>query len=297
MGHLKPSTYIGRFAPSPTGLLHAGSLLAAVASYCDAKANRGQWLVRMEDLDPPREMAGAKDAILHTLESYGLHWDGDVWYQSQRLSAYHSALEQLLDAQQAYYCTCSRKPLLRQYGPLYPGLCRGTYSPPNAAYSVRVLTEDIQVHFEDTLQGPQHTDLANTISDFIVKRKDGLFAYHLAVVIDDAAQGITDIVRGVDLLDTTPCHVHLQQLLGLPTPTYSHIPVIVGSDQVKLSKQTFAEPIPSDNPSPHLWRSLVLLNLNPPECLKHEKCDTILKWGVAHWERSSLQGLTTLTTP
>ncbi|PIE41323.1 MAG: tRNA glutamyl-Q(34) synthetase GluQRS [Gammaproteobacteria bacterium] len=214
--------YIGRFAPSPTGLLHFGSLTTAVASYLDAKAHQGQWLVRIEDLDPPRETPGAISEILKTLDCYQLHWDGEIWCQSERHPVYQAQIDRFLEKGQAYYCTCSRKPLIRQYGHRYPGLCRGTVKKPEAPSAIRLLTHDTPIGFHDDLQGYFEQHLASDIGDFIIKRKDGLYAYHIAVVMDDAAQGITDIVRGLDLLDSTPRQIYLQQLMTYRTPNYCH---------------------------------------------------------------------------
>lgn len=300
MGHLKTAAassqdYIGRFAPSPTGLLHLGSLLTAVASYLDAKYHQGLWLVRMEDLDPPREMKGAKDAILKTLECYGLEWDGSVWFQSQRHDTYQLAVNTLLEQQQAYYCTCSRKPLLRKYGARYPGLCRGQDTQPAEAASIRLQTADQELHFIDRLQGRVSVNLSNTCGDFIIRRKDLLFAYHLAVVVDDEAQNITHVVRGNDLLDSTPCHLYLQQQLGYNQPEYAHIPVIVDANGHKLSKQTFATPIPDTESVAYLWRCLQLLQLNPPTSLQRADNATLLAWGIAHWQPEALRGINNLT--
>ncbi len=208
--------YRGRFAPSPTGPLHFGSLVAATASYLDARRHGGEWLVRMEDVDKPREMPGAAASILSDLEYFGFHWDGPVMYQSQRTAAYQEALDRLKAMGMAYPCGCSRKEI---EGDVYPGTCANGLPPGKVARSWRVRGE----------------------GDFVVLRADGYFAYQLAVVVDDAAQGITDVVRGADLLDSTPRQVHLQKLLGYPTPRYTHIPVVLAADGQKLSKQNGAE--------------------------------------------------------
>lgn len=213
--------YRGRFAPSPTGPLHFGSLVAALASYTDARANNGAWLVRMEDVDTPRCFPGADQLILDTLQAFGLQWDEDVMYQSTRTDAYGAALEELKHRGAAYPCTCSRKDIGE--GP-YPGTCRSGPTSTGKPISWRVRYD-----------GPE--------GDFVVRRSDGLFSYQLAVVVDDAAQGITHVVRGADLLDSTPWQVHLQQLLGYPTPHYRHIPLVTNAQGEKLSKQTKAEPL------------------------------------------------------
>ncbi|MCG8670141.1 MAG: tRNA glutamyl-Q(34) synthetase GluQRS [Pseudomonadales bacterium] len=280
--------YIGRFAPSPTGLLHFGSLVTAVASYLDAKANQGLWLVRIEDLDPPRETPGAIAEILKTLETYQLQWDGEVWHQSQRHDIYQAQIDRFISDQKAFYCTCSRKPLIRKYGHRYPGICRGTYTKPAEPSSVRLLTNDSPIGFEDGLQGHFEQHLESELGDFIIKRKDNLYAYHIAVVMDDEAQGITDIVRGLDLLDSTPRHLYLQQLLNYRTPNYVHLPLITNQLGQKLSKQTFAAPIPNDQPSHYLWTSLYALGQQPPAELKGAPPEEILFWGTEHWQLNKI---------
>jgi glutamyl-Q tRNA(Asp) synthetase len=224
--------YRGRFAPSPTGPLHFGSLVAAVASYLDARAHGGQWLVRMEDVDTPRCVPGAAAGILRTLEAFGFQWDAPVMYQTARTPAYQEALDRLRAAGLAYPCSCSRKEV---GGPVYPGACREGVREPGKPMAWRVRVDD--------------EDLAREAGDFIVKRSDGLFAYQLAVVVDDAAQGITDVVRGADLLDSTPRQIWLQRALGYPTPRYLHVPVATNQAGEKLSKQTLAPPLrPADAP-------------------------------------------------
>jgi glutamyl-Q tRNA(Asp) synthetase len=248
----------GRFAPSPTGPLHFGSLLAALASYCDAKQAGAQWLVRIEDVDEPRTRTGAEDEILATLSQYGFAWDGPVLRQSERTAQYETALARLVAAGHAYPCACTRRELeAAPLGPggehVYPGTCRAGIPPGRVAraqrsWRVRVGagegTGAATIAFRDRLQGPQQQDLARDVGDFVVKRADGLFAYQLAVVVDDALQGITDVVRGADLLSSTPRQIHLQRLLGLATPSYLHIPIAINADGEKLSKQTRAAPLP-----------------------------------------------------
>ncbi len=294
--------YIGRFAPSPTGPLHLGSLFTALASYLDARAHNGRWLVRMEDLDPPREQAGAADNILRTLEHYGLNWDGEVWFQSRRHALYEQAVQQLVQAHSAFFCTCSRKDLQLLSVDSYPGTCRHCHTPPDREYAIRLQVNDQPIHFEDALQGPCEFNLQQEGGDFIIKRKDGLYAYHLAVVVDDAAQNITHIVRGIDLLDSTPRHLLLQQQLGLPTPNYAHLPVLVNEQGQKLSKQTFATPIPMQNPVPWLFACLHALNQNPPDALRFATLNECLDWGVENWSlarvaRSAAIAASDLCTP
>ena len=237
--------YTGRFAPSPTGPLHIGSVIAALASWLDARAARGRWLVRMEDLDLPRVMPGAADAILDALARLGLNWDGEVVYQSERQPLYRRALERL--ATHTYWCGCSRREIADSSlglavdgAPIYPGTCRAGTSGAQRALRARVSG---RIGFEDRLQGPQAQLLERDIGDFVLYRADGLFAYQLAVVVDDAEQGITDVVRGADLLDSTPRQIYLQRLLGVPTPRYLHVPVAVDAAGEKLSKQTGAQRI------------------------------------------------------
>ncbi len=281
-------TYIGRFAPSPTGTLHFGSLLAALASYLDARAHQGQWLVRMEDLDPPREIKGAADQILQTLERFGFEWNGPVWYQSQRHDRYQQLLQQLIDQRQAYPCYCSRQQISLRHSTIYDGYCRPANRlektiHPNQPAAIRLLTQDTRIQFNDGIQGPQQ-QLDTEIGDFVIRRKDGLYAYQLAVVIDDADQGINQIVRGYDLLSSTTRQIHLQQQLGLPTPSYSHIPILVNHQGQKLSKQTYANAIDPRQPQTSLFQALALLGQNPPRHLRTTSVREMLDWGIQHWQ-------------
>ncbi len=246
------TAYRGRFAPSPTGPLHFGSLLAAVGSFLDARSQGGEWLLRMEDLDPPREVPGAADNILRTLEAFGLYWDGKVTYQSQRHAAYRAALDRLERTGQTYPCGCTRREIRAHAGPdgsprSYPGTCRDGLPPGRGARSVRLRVPDHKITFDDRLQGAISEYLPEQSGDFILLRADGLFAYQLAVVVDDAHQGITDIVRGADLLDSTSQQIALQQALGYPTPHYLHLPVVVNEQGKKLSKQTHARAVTADH--------------------------------------------------
>jgi len=259
----------GRFAPSPTGPLHFGSLVAAVGSYLSAKSQGGEWLVRMEDLDPPREMKGAADDILRMLEAYGFEWDGPVMYQSRRRDAYETALEALKHDGVLYACGCTRKEIADSSirgieGPVYPGTCRGGLPGGREARALRVHTENAWIEFDDRIQGPQHSQLEADIGDFVVKRADGFYAYQLAVVVDDAEQGITEVVRGADLLASTARQIHLQRLIGYSTPVYAHMPAVLNPAGEKLSKQTNANPLSRDA-VPMLWHALSFLGQSPPD--------------------------------
>lgn len=281
--------YRGRFAPSPTGPLHAGSILAALASYLDARANKGRWLVRIEDLDPPRESKEAAASILRTLESLGLHWDESVVYQSQRTTAYEAALAQL-DAQSLLYaCNCSRQKLSGLS--VYPGWCREHHIVRGTATALRCRVSDVTIGFSDRIQGAFAQQLAGEVGDFIVHRRDGLFAYQLAVVVDDASQGITDIVRGIDLLDSTPRQIYLQQRLGYPSPRYAHVPVVVNAEGQKLGKQQYAEAVDAGRPGAVLYRALRQLRQDPERALADATPAEILAWAVAHWDTQKLAGI------
>ncbi len=285
--------YCGRFAPSPTGPLHFGSLVAAVGSFLDARSHGGKWLLRMEDLDPPREMAGAADAILGTLDAYGLHWDGPVIYQSARQALYKEALARLEDAGQLYPCGCSRSDIAKALPPgkppgFYTGTCSSGLPAGREAASIRVRVADITISFVDRLQGKQQQRLAETSGDFILRRADGLFAYQLAVVVDDAEQGITDIVRGADLLDSTCKQIYLQQLLGLPTPDYMHLPIAVNASGEKLSKQTRALPVNSQHRSQTLCSALKFLGQPLDQGLENAAVGDIWQWAHAHWSTAAL---------
>ncbi|HYL89416.1 MAG TPA: tRNA glutamyl-Q(34) synthetase GluQRS [Burkholderiales bacterium] len=237
--------YIGRFAPSPTGPLHFGSLVAALASWLDARAAGGRWLVRIEDLDRPRCVPGATEEILRTLRELGLHWDGEVAYQSKRYTSYADARRRLQE--QTYWCNCSRREIADSSlglavdgAHIYPGTCRAAGLKTGRSLRVRAAGE---IRFHDRVQGEQRQALEHDVGDFVLHRADGMYAYQLAVVVDDAAQGITDVVRGADLLDSTPRQIYLQRLLGLPTPRYLHVPAAVNAAGEKLSKQTGALPV------------------------------------------------------
>lgn len=282
--------YTGRFAPSPTGLLHIGSLLTAVASYADARSNGGKWLVRMEDLDPPREMSGASSHILHTLEAFGFEWDGEVAYQSRRYALYEETLCRLQTAGLVYPCHCSRKDWQAGArrgadGFVYNGRCRHPGQRPapqgkQPAWRIRVPDRDIG--FSDGIVGDYAQNLARDIGDFVLLRADGYWAYQLAVVADDAEQGVTHIVRGQDLLVSTPRQIYLQQCLGVPTPQYAHLPLLTNAQGQKWSKQTLA-PTLDLNRREQLLRQ-VFRYLNLPEAPETDRPAELLDWAVAHWD-------------
>jgi glutamyl-Q tRNA(Asp) synthetase len=298
-----PRRYRGRFAPSPTGPLHFGSLVAAVGSWAEARAGAGEWLVRMEDLDPPREVPGAAAEILGTLESLGLEWDGPVVYQSLRAAAYRTALDALQRQGLLFPCACTRKEIADSAitaldGSLvYPGTCRRGLPPGRPARATRVRVDAGATEFEDGLQGRVRQDLARDVGDFVLVRADGLFAYQLAVVVDDAAQAVTDVVRGADLLDSTPRQRFLQQLLGFPTPRYLHLPVAVDARGEKLSKQTLAAPVDGSRPAAALAAALRFLGQSPPAGLDRASGRTVLEWAVAHWDRRRIPARRAIAVP
>lgn len=273
--------YVGRFAPSPTGPLHFGSLVAALASYLDARSNNGRWLVRMEDNDPPREQPNAAGKILKALEAYGLQWDNEVLYQSQRNDAYRDAIEQLSQYKAIYPCTCSRKALQPYHG-IYPGLCRNKIEQPSPPFAWRLNCHDKTIEFDDLIQGRQSFDM-KALGDFIVQRKEKLYAYQLAVCVDDAFQGITHIVRGHDLIDSTPRQLCLHTMMRMMPPAYAHIPVIIQDSGDKLSKQNLAPELPLTNPRPLLLKALQALGQQPPGDLQSNSINDIIRWGIQSW--------------
>lgn len=289
----RPQAIRGRFAPSPTGPLHFGSLVAALASYLDARSRRGDWFVRIEDLDPPREIPGATREILRALEVYGLHWDGAVHYQSQRHALYAHALEQLRQTGLAYPCGCSRREIADSglhgvEGPVYPGTCRSGLPTGRTARAWRVRTNNTPIEFVDELQGHQLQCLETAIGDFVLRRADGFFAYQFAVIVDDAEQGITRVTRGADLLHSTPRQIYLQRLLALPPPAYLHVPVVINASGEKLSKQTRAAPLDLDAVGATLVRALRFLGQRTPHDLASEKREDILRWAIEHWDPQTI---------
>ncbi len=285
-------SYIGRFAPTPSGFLHFGSLVAALASYLDARSVGGQWLVRMEDLDPPREVAGAQAEILHTLEAYGLQWDGAVLYQSTQQERYIAVIERLLSQGLAFACHCSRKQLEGSAG-IYPGTCRNALLDEHGAAN-RLRVPNLDYHFMDRVQGEFRQHLLNEVGDFVIRRRDGLCAYQLAVVLDDGEQGVTDVVRGADLLDSTPRQLYLQELLGLPQPRYLHVPLIVQADGHKLSKRYRTPALHGAEASAELCRALRALGQQPPAELLHGSAREILAWAVSNWQATNIPRCLTL---
>jgi glutamyl-Q tRNA(Asp) synthetase len=269
-------------------------LIAALASFLDARANKGQWFLRMEDLDPPREIPEAAKAILQALEALNLYWDGEVLYQSNRNSAYHDVLSELQKQKLIFPCTCSRQSL-RKCGGIYPGNCRNRqvsdFDLKPGDYAFRCKVSNSTMQFNDLIQGKHSQNLDEKVGDFIIKRKDGLYAYQLAVVIDDAFQKITHIIRGIDLLDSTPRQIYLQTLLSYPQPIYGHIPVIINTLGQKLSKQHHAAPLNLSKPSQVLYEGLVYLKQNPPLELKLCSPSDILIWAIANWQIEKLQHL------
>lgn len=288
----KPILYRGRFAPSPSGSMHFGSLVAALGSYLQARSQHGFWQVRIDDIDPPREVKGAAQDILLTLQAYGLNWDGDVIYQSHNSQSYENALGQLTEQQLCYACACSRKMIRKSHG-LYQGTCRYKQLPEiNNALRINLHNMIHPVtHFDDQLQGKVVLDKKQASEDFIVRRKEGLYAYNLATVIDDINQGITEIVRGADLLTTTGKQLTLYQLLNKKTPTYLHLPVAVTAPGNKLSKQNHALAISKDNPTPTLLAALNFLGHTVPQEIALKSCSAILKWAIQNWSPKKLPQL------
>lgn len=291
--HDSTMPYRGRFAPSPTGPLHFGSLIAAAGSYLDARWNGGVWLVRIEDLDRPREAKGAADAILRTLEGYGFEWDGPVVWQSRRGAVYAAALEHLERDGAVFPCACTRREISDSTlggtsEPIYPGTCRSGIPAGRRARAIRARVDDAVIGFEDRLQGKIEQNLAHEVGDFVVRRADGLFAYQMAVVVDDFEQGVTDVVRGADLLASTPRQMLLQRRMGYPAPQYMHLPVAVNRNGEKLSKQTLAAALaPAESP-PQLWRALRFLGQEPPTELKTEGIATLWSWALANWQAGKI---------
>lgn len=278
------SHYIGRFAPSPSGELHFGSLIAALGSYLQARAQRGIWRVRIEDIDPPREVPGAAETILRQLEHYGLHWDGEVLWQSRRHEAYREVLARLHREGLSYFCTCTRA-RIQSVGGFYDGHCRTlNHGPANAA--VRMLQRQPVLEFTDRLRGRIVAEEKLAREDFIIHRRDGLFAYNLAVVVDDHFQGVTEIVRGADLIVPTVRHLSLYQQLGWPTPEYVHLPLALNEQGDKLSKQNHAPALPEGDPRPVLIRALQFMNQDVTKEWQDLSLETLLEKAVANWSLS-----------
>lgn len=286
-----PGGYRGRFAPSPSGPLHFGSLVAALASYLDARKQLGEWLVRIEDVDETRTVKGAADDILRTLEKLGFEWDGPVVYQSQRKDLYREAIDSLLMSQQAYYCSCSRTDIARiakhsMHGLIYPGTCRSARPPTRSTHSIRLLTNDRPITFLDRILGEQTQRIESEVGDFIIRRADGYTAYQLAVVLDDDDQAINQVVRGADLLHSTARQIYLQQLLGFTSPGYAHTPLVLDEQGRKLSKQDRAHPVSREDPLASLLAAWAFLTgeQNPPDVHKLGEFWqwTLLNWNIKH---------------
>ncbi|CZF78152.1 tRNA glutamyl-Q(34) synthetase GluQRS [Grimontia marina] len=286
--------YIGRFAPSPSGPLHFGSLVAALGSYLQAKAHQGKWLVRIEDIDPPREVGGAVDAILKTLDAYGLHWDDGILYQHDRYDAYQAQIERWLTNGDAYFCQCTRRQI-KDAGGIYPGTCRHRTLDAEGS-AVRVCLDNPVTEFVDVKHGVMQLDPAMAAEDFIIKRRDGLYAYNLAVVMDDIHQGITEVVRGADLIEPTGRQVSLYQKLGAPQVSYLHLPLALNADGNKLSKQNHAPAIDNTHPGPALEAALAFLGHPVPAELKGAPVEELLLWGEKNWQISKLPNETEVIT-
>lgn len=280
--------YRGRFAPSPTGPLHFGSLVTALASWLEARTAEGDWLVRIEDLDPLREPPEAAQQILHSLDSHCLVADEAIRVQSRRHDAYQSEINRLLQEGRAYRCTCSRKQL-RASGGWHPNHCRNTSAVPDGTpQAIRFALEDEHSHWQDQLLGPQQQRVRAELDDPVVLRKEGFYAYQLAVVVDDIDQGITDVVRGSDLLETTAQQQQIYRALGAEPPRWLHIPVILNHQGQKLSKQTHAPALDDSQPAENLTRALASLGQQPPRSLAGATPGTVLDWAQQHWRRSAI---------
>jgi len=281
-------TYKGRFAPSPTGAVHFGTLLAAVGSYLQAKKNKGDWLIRMEDVDTTRKVAGSDKEILDTLEAFGFEWQGEIIYQSEQIRHYENALERLIAQSLVFPCSCSRKQLADSSNDIYPGTCRNKSLPNNNEHALRLLAKNNAIEFDDIVMGNQSQNIAQQCGDFVIKRRDGLFAYQLAVVVDDAVQGITEIVRGADLLTSTLRQIYLQRLLGYTTPAYCHLPLIVDDGGNKISKSEGAARVDIKNKERLLCDVLEFLGQNPTGDLSACSIDDIWMWAIDNWDISQV---------
>ncbi|MDF7676558.1 tRNA glutamyl-Q(34) synthetase GluQRS [Neisseriaceae bacterium ESL0693] len=302
MNNTQTKGYVGRFAPSPTGKLHIGSLLTAVASFLDARHHQGRWLVRMEDLDPPREVAGAADAILRTLEHFGLYWDGEVVYQSRRHDLYQAALSRLQQNHQVYPCYCSRKTVLTEArgqgidGAIYSGHCAQAKpaETPDKIPAWRIRVPDQMIAFTDAVVSGQQQNLARQVGDFVLRRADGFWAYQLAVVVDDAEQGVNHVVRGQDLLLSTPRQIYLQQQLGYTVPMYAHLPLLTNALGQKWSKQTHAPALNEAQREALLRQVLRYLGLGEAPAVDH--VSELLLWATGQWQMPKTGCLSIITT-
>lgn len=276
--------YVGRFAPTTSGPLHLGSLLAAVASYLDARAHAGHWLLRLDDIDTPRSSPSAVTCILETLQAHGLKWDGEISRQSDHVPAYEQAIAKLHELGLLFYCTCSRRQ--RRENSIYPDICRDRRSPtPHTPAAIKVQVPDMPLGFDDRVQGRIEGNLAKSPGDFTVMRKEGIVSYPLAVVIDDIATGVTDVVRGADLCELTLTQIYLSNLIELPQPSYAHIPVLNQRRQIKLSKRDKAVEVDNRYPKQNLTMTMHMLGLEPPTT---NDVQELLAWGVEHWHMSQV---------
>jgi len=295
----RPSRYRGRFAPSPSGALHFGSLVAATASYLSARQAGGDWLLRIEDLDPPRVVPGSARQIIAALRTLGFQWDEPIAHQSTRGEAYQAALSQLLSNGLAYACSCSRSELMAAQATApepgselhYPGWCRGGPRHPESPLAIRLRVGTTPIGVQDAIQGYRRFDVAREVGDFVIRRRDGLYAYQLAVVVDDAAQGITHVVRGTDLWNSTPRQMILQRGLGLPTPKYAHVPLAMDANGVKLSKSAGAAVIDMRIPTMEVWRALRFLRQDPPPDLRLGGIEALWEWAIRYWRVQPLHEL------
>ena len=285
--------YIGRFAPSPTGPLHFGSLVCALASFLDARHQAGRWLVRVEDIDPPREISGSTATILQQLTDHGMIWDGELLYQSTRTAAYRDAINYLQNSAAAYNCDCPRQ-RITALGGIYDGYCRDRQVIDNAAVRLQVPAESAAtVGFRDLIMGDYSHNLSAEAGDFVIQRRDGLFSYQLAVTVDDQFQNISHIIRGADLIDSTPRQIYLQNCLGYFSGTtapitYGHLPMATNAEGQKLSKQNHAAALIVGEESQNLWLALEWLQQQPPAELKYESVAGILDWAIANWTMNSI---------
>ncbi len=297
--------YRGRFAPTPSGPLHFGSLTTAVASYLQAKSQQGEWLVRIDDVDPPRIAEGAIDSILQCLEKYGLIWDGSVFYQSKRNSAYQTALDSLIELDLLYPCACSRKDILEVTTPInvkvnathrsannpsvYPGICRNGVQQGKKANTLRIKTDNSLIEFNDLFFGKSIQNVQTEVGDFLIQRVGGYFAYHLAVAVDDDFQGITEIIRGRDLMDSTHRQIYLQKLLKLNTPRYGHLPLVIDENGYKMSKQNYNEiDVLNSEPVDTLHKALLFLGQHPPSEILDGDLSSLWKWAITHWQPKNI---------
>lgn len=291
------SDYVGRFAPSPSGALHFGSLIAATASYLDAKANKGLWLVRIDDLDTPRVVNSAITQILRQLEDYGFEWDQPVFYPSHSQQRYHDALTQLLNAHLAFYCDCSRQQLQsRSGGLIYDGYCKAT--PPNihADQAVRFnLTIKHNLDYIDLIQGRQTLDPTRQLGDFILKRRDGIFGYHLACALDDLEQNVTHVIRGYDLIESSFAQQQITQVLANKTLHYGHHPIALSPQQIKLSKSAHSPAIQQQDAVQNVFNVLKFLNQDPIPELRSASLNELWRWALNHWNRHAIPALGQIT--